>query len=97
MECEFTRAPAFGVFQPEAWRGCVFFINSVWRKWFMLLIWLVGSIMIFALALTHLFTSYSGLFEWFDIYWLFGFILMEGYFSFFFAVKVERLGKQYCQ
>ncbi len=55
---------------------------KVWRKWLMLLIWLVGSIMIFALIYTNLFTSYSGLFEWFYLYWLFGFILLGGYFSF---------------
>jgi len=55
---------------------------KVWRRWFMLLIWLVGSIMIIALVFTNLFTSYSGIFEWFDIYYLFGFILLSGYFSF---------------
>lgn len=55
---------------------------KVWRKWLMLLIWLVGSIMILALIYTNLFTSYSTLFEWFNIYWLYGFILIGGYFSF---------------
>lgn len=55
---------------------------KVWRKWFMLLIWLSGAIMILALACTYLFTSFSGVFEWFNIYWLFGFILVAGYFSF---------------
>ena len=55
---------------------------KVWRKWFMLLIWLVGSIMVLALVITYLFSSYIGLFEWFNIYWLFGFILIAGYFSF---------------
>jgi hypothetical protein len=55
---------------------------KVWRKWFMLIIWLVGSLMIISLAYTYMFTSYSGVFEWFDIYWLFGFILISGYFSF---------------
>ena len=55
---------------------------KVWRKWFMLIIWLVGSLMVLSLAYTYMFTSYSGVFEWFDIYWLFGFILISGYFSF---------------
>lgn len=55
---------------------------KVWRKWLMLLIWLVGSIMILALIYTNLFTSYSGIFEWFNIYWLYCFILFGGYFSF---------------
>ena len=55
---------------------------KVWRRWFMLLIWLVGSITVLALVFTNIFTSYSGIFEWFDIYYLFGFILFSGYFSF---------------
>ena len=55
---------------------------KVWRKWFMLLIWLVGSFMIVALAFTYLFTSFKGVFEWFNIYWLFGFVLVAGFFSF---------------
>ena len=55
---------------------------KVWRKWLMLTVWLVGSFMIFALIYTNLLTSYSGVFEWFNIYWLYGFILLSGYFSF---------------
>lgn len=55
---------------------------KVWRRWFMLIIWLVGSFMVLSLVYTHLFTSFSGVFEWFNIYWLFGFILISGYFSF---------------
>ena len=55
---------------------------KVWRKWFMLIIWLVGAQMILAVAFTYLFTSYSGIFEWFDIYFLFVEILIAGYFSF---------------
>lgn len=54
---------------------------KVWRKYFMLLIWLVGAQMILSLVFTYLFTSYSGVFEWFDIYFLFLFILIAGYFS----------------
>ncbi|MCF6310439.1 MAG: hypothetical protein L3J19_08245 [Sulfurimonas sp.] len=54
----------------------------VWRRWFMLNIWLVGSFMIFSLVYTYLFTSFNGVFEWFNIYWLFTFIILSGYFSF---------------
>ncbi len=57
---------------------------KVWRKWFMLIIWLVGAMMILSLSYTYMFTSFEGVFEWFDIYWLFGFILVAGYFSFIF-------------
>ncbi len=55
---------------------------KVWRKWFMLIIWIVGVEMIFSLAFTYIFTNFKGVFEWFDIYWLFAFILSAGYFSF---------------
>ena len=65
---------------------------QVWRKWFMLIIWLVGSLMILSLVYTYLFTSYKGVFEWFDIYWLFSFILVSGYFSFIFmAAKCKKV------
>ena len=55
---------------------------KVWRKWLMLNIWLIGSFMIIALVYTNIFTSFNGVFEWFNIYWLFGFMLLGGYFSF---------------
>ena len=55
---------------------------KVWRKWFMLNIWLVGAMMIIAIVFTTLFSSFNGIFEWFDIYWLSGFILASGYLSF---------------
>ncbi|MBL0707696.1 MAG: hypothetical protein JJW00_01435 [Sulfurimonas sp.] len=55
---------------------------SVWRRWLMLMVWLVGSLMIVALAFTHIFSSLDSLFSWFSIYWLYGFILASGYFSF---------------
>ena len=55
---------------------------KVWRKWFMLLIWLVGAQMIFVLIFMKLFSSYATLFEWFNIYILYLFILIAGYFSF---------------
>lgn len=54
----------------------------VWRKWLMLLIWLVSALMIFALAYTYMLSSYEGLFEWFNIYVLYAFILISGYLSF---------------
>ena len=59
---------------------------KVWRKWFMLLIWLVGSLMVLALIATHLFTSYDSLFDWFGIYLLYLFIAMAGYISFILIV-----------
>ncbi|MCD6173702.1 MAG: hypothetical protein J7J96_07945 [Sulfurimonas sp.] len=55
---------------------------KIWRKWFMLIVWLVGAQMILSLIFTYLFTSCSGVFEWFDIYFLFTFVLIAGYISF---------------
>lgn len=55
---------------------------KVWRKWLLLMIWLVGSEMIIALLFTKLLGSFTSTFEWFNIYILYLFILVAGYFSF---------------
>jgi hypothetical protein len=55
---------------------------KVWRKWFMLIIWMSAAQMVLALAFTYVLSDFGGVFEWFDIYWLFGFMLLSGYFSF---------------
>jgi len=57
-------------------------LRKVWRKWLMLLIWLVGVEMILALVYTTLFTSYGAIFDWFNIYLLYAFVLVAGYLSF---------------
>jgi hypothetical protein len=54
---------------------------KIWRKFFMLIIWIVASLMVLALSFTYFFTSYEGVFEWFSIYWLFSFVAMSGYFT----------------
>lgn len=69
---------------------------KVWRKWFMLLIWLVVVMMIFATLFLYLFSSRDDLFAWFNVWWLFGFVIISGYFSFVLLpnrckeVKVKR-------
>jgi len=55
---------------------------KVWRKWFMLIIWLVGVEMVLSTAFSYLFLDADGVFSWFNIYWLYAFILTSGYFSF---------------
>ena len=57
---------------------------KVWRKWFMLLIWLVGSFMVIATIVSYIFSSSTALFSWLSIYILYFFILVAGYFSFIF-------------
>ncbi|MDB2562520.1 hypothetical protein N9X61_02835 [Sulfurimonas sp.] len=55
---------------------------KVWRRWFMLMIWLSGAQMIISFGFIYIFSMYDSLFEWFNIYILFLFILMSGYLSF---------------
>ncbi|MDF1884275.1 hypothetical protein JHD49_10010 [Sulfurimonas sp. SAG-AH-194-C21] len=65
---------------------------KVWRKWFMLIIWLVGAQMIVALIFTYLFSSYDAVFDRFNIYVLYAFILSAGYFSFMIlSVRCKRV------
>ncbi|MFK5937632.1 MAG: hypothetical protein QM497_04455 [Sulfurimonas sp.] len=55
---------------------------KVWRKWLMLIIWLVGVQMILVLVFTMFFTSFNAVFDWFNIYVLYSFVLIAGYISF---------------
>ena len=55
---------------------------KVWRKWFMLIIWIVGAQMVLSVAFSALFSLSDSVFDWFNIYLLYGFILVAGYFSF---------------
>ncbi len=68
-------------------------VKSVWRKWLMLLIWLVGAQMILAFIFTRFFTSYEAVFAWFSIYLLYAFVLIGGYFSFILLSSRCRLVK----
>lgn len=54
----------------------------VWRKWLMLIIWIVGVEMIIAVVMSRIITVESAVFDWFNIYVLYIFILIAGYFSF---------------
>ncbi len=55
---------------------------KVWRRWFMLLIWLVLIEMILAFLFMYTFTNSTSIYEWLNIYYLYIFILIAGYFSF---------------
>jgi len=54
----------------------------VWRKWFMLLIWLSVVFMILSTIFLYLFNAGENIFGWFSIEWLYGYIVLSGYFSF---------------
>jgi hypothetical protein len=54
---------------------------KVWRKWLMLLIWLVGAELIFIFVFNALVSS-APMFSWFSIYTLYLLIAIGAYFSF---------------
>ncbi len=69
----------------------------VWRKWLTLLMWLVGSEMILALVFMQTFTSYDAIFDWFNVYVLYAFIGVAGYFSFvFLSARCKRVRVKKC-
>ena len=55
---------------------------KVWRKWFILLIWFVVAEVIIGFIFMKLFFHKETLFDWFNIYFLYLFLLIGGYFSF---------------
>lgn len=55
---------------------------KVWRKWFILLIWLVASTLLITVTLRALLGFSEGFSEWFNIFWLSFYILFGGYISF---------------
>jgi len=57
-------------------------IVKVWRKWFMLLLWLVAALSLLLALLFAVFFTEEGVFGWFNIYMLYGLILLAGYLSF---------------
>lgn len=70
---------------------------KVWRRWFMLLIWLVASMMVISLFLTYIFSDYTSIFEWFNIFWLYAFVIISGYFSFILMIaKCKRVEIRKC-
>jgi len=65
---------------------------KVWRKWLMLIIWLVGAQMIIAMAFNYLLSSSNFSLSWFNIYILYCFLLLSGYFSFMIlSVRCKRV------
>ncbi len=70
---------------------------KVFRRWLMLIIWLVGTQMILALVFMKLLFFEMAVFQWFNIYLLYFFILVAGYFSFIlFASRCKRVRVSKC-
>ena len=70
---------------------------KVWRKWFMLLIWIVAIQMVVTLIIMKLFSSYENIFDWFNIYLLYIFIIIGGYFSFIvLSIKCQKVRIRKC-
>lgn len=63
---------------------------KVTRRWFMSLIWLVSSFMVVALVITKLFASFDNIFDWFNIYWLYLFLILSGFISFIIFGNISK-------
>lgn len=71
-------------------------IVKFWRKWLMLLVWIVASFVLLSWIGSLLFIEYGKFFSYFTVWWLYGYILLAGFFSFMLIgsrckqVKVRR-------
>ncbi|MEA2098788.1 MAG: hypothetical protein U9P72_01515 [Campylobacterota bacterium] len=66
---------------------------KVWRRYFMLLIWIIAVFILFSVTLTYLFSSYESVFDWFNIYILYAYILISSYFTFIILISKCKLIK----
>ncbi len=57
-------------------------LPKVFRRWLFSLIWLVASFVIISFIIGKLFLSIDNIFEWFNIYWLYMFLILSGFISF---------------
>jgi hypothetical protein len=55
---------------------------KVFRKFLMLIVWTSAIFVIVIFMFMKIFQGMDSLFDWFNIYWLYVFILISGYFSF---------------
>ena len=70
---------------------------KVWRKWFMLLIWIIAAIMILSLGFTYLLSASTSLFSWFGFKVLFLYVLIAGYPSFvILAARCKKIRVRKC-
>lgn len=68
-----------------------------WRKWLMLMIWLVVAQIIIGVGFATLLTHNTRLFDWFSIYWLYAFVMSSGYFSFvLLSVRCKQIKGRRC-
>lgn len=57
-------------------------IVKFWRKWLLMLVWIVASMTLFSWVVSLAFIKFGSFFEYFSVWWLYGFILLAGYPSF---------------
>lgn len=57
-------------------------IVKFWRKWLMLLVWIVASFVLVSWIVSLLFIEYGKFFHYFSVWCLYGYILLAGLFSF---------------
>ncbi len=65
---------------------------KVWRKWLMLLVWIVTVLVLLGSVVARVVYGIVSIFEWLDIYVLFSFVLIAGYLSFWLlGVRCKRV------
>ena len=71
-------------------------IIKVWRRWFMLLIWIVAIIIVFGVATVRIFSIANSVFSWLGLPVLYLFTIVGGFFAIVLTtsmckkIKVER-------
>ena len=55
---------------------------KVWRRWLFVIIWISATQMLLATAILYFIDSNLVISDWFNIYLLYGFVMISGYFSF---------------
>jgi len=72
-------------------------IVTLWRRWMMLLIWLVAAQLILMVGIRVVLGFEKALQEWFDIYWLYGALMIAGALSFpLLATRCKRIRVSQC-
>ena len=56
-------------------------LRKVWRKWFLLIIWISSVMVLFSFLIFYFFVSSGSFFEWLSVYHLYSYILLSGFFA----------------
>lgn len=72
-------------------------IVKVWRRWFMLLIWIVAVFVLFGSIVGRFVFDVKSVFEWLGLEWLYVFVVAGGYFAIVLTVSLcKRVRVERC-